>query len=315
MILPELAYKNAKSIDEAISLFQKYKGKGLYLAGGTDIVPQIKLRLHKPKVLIDLKGIDDMKGIAIKEGFLSIGARTTLFELKNDPVVRDNFPALFQSLDATSCETLQMRGTIGGNILQNTRCLFYNQSQDWRKAKGFCFKMGGETCNVVKSARACFANYCSDNVPALLTLSAEVTFSGVGGERRMNLAEIFSGDSRAPFRILSGEILTGIFIPLRKTKGAYEKIRVRDSIDYPLVNAAVSVEGDRCRLSVGAVGPVPFVYDLENTEEDTVAKLTGRIYSDSKPVANTTLSPVYRKKMSGILAKRVIAKVLREGKS
>jgi 4-hydroxybenzoyl-CoA reductase subunit beta len=182
-------------------------------------------------------------------------------------------------------------------------------------AKGFCFKTGGETCNVVPNGRACFANYCSDNVPSLLTLSAEVTLNGIGGERRMNLAEIFTGNGRTPFRILLGEILTRILIPLRKTKGAYEKIRVRDSIDYPLVNAAISVEDGRGKLSIGAVGPVPFVYYLENMKENTVEEIVGRVHSDSRPVANTTLSAAYRKKMSRVLAKRVVAKVLQEEKS
>jgi 4-hydroxybenzoyl-CoA reductase subunit beta len=315
MILPKLAYKRAKSLEEAIHLFQKYDEKAFYLAGGTDMVPQLKLRLHKPTALIDLKNIGDLKGTDVHEGWLSIGANTTLFALKNDPVVREYFPALSESLDATSCETLQMRGTIGGNILQNTRCLFYNKSLEWRKAKGFCLKLGGETCNVAPNSRACFANYCSDNVPSLLTLSAEVTFNGIGGKRRMSLAEIFSGDSRTPFRITPDEILTRILIPLRKTKGAYEKIRVRDSIDYPLVNAAISVEDGRGKLSIGAVGPVPFVYNLKNMKENTVEEITDRVYSDSKPVANTTLPASYRKRMSRVLAKRVVAKVLQEGRS
>ena len=315
MILPKFAYKKAKSIQEAIRLFQKYDEKAFYLAGGTDMVPQLKLRLHEPAALIDLKDIGELKGIAVHEGSLSVGANVTLFELKNNSVVKEYFPALYESLDATSCETLQMRGTVGGNILQNTRCLFYNKSLEWRTAKGFCFKMGGETCNVVPGARACFASYCSDNAPSLLSLSAEVILNGPGGERRTDLAKIFSGESRTPFRITSGEILTRILIPLRKTRGAYEKIRVRDSIDYPLVNAAISVEDGRGKLSIGAVGPVPSVYTLENMNEDTVEKLIGHVYSDSKPVSNTTLPAGYRKRMSRVLAKRVVTKVLKEARS
>jgi 4-hydroxybenzoyl-CoA reductase subunit beta len=315
MILPELMYKKAKSIEDAILMFQKYNKKCFYLAGGTDLVPQLKLRLHKPTALIDLKDIVDLKGINIHKGFLSVGANMTLFELKNNPVVKEYFPALFESLDATSCETLQMRGAIGGNILQNTRCLFYNKSLEWRKAKGFCLKMGGEKCNAVPNSRTCFANYCSDNVPPLLTLSAEVILNGVDGERKMNLEEIFSGDSRTPFRILPGEILTRILIPLRKTKGAYEKNRVRDSIDYPLVNTAISVEDGRGKLSIGAVGPIPYIYNMENMGAHTLEELADCVYSDSKPVANSTLSASYRKSMSRVLVKRIIAKVFKEVES
>jgi 4-hydroxybenzoyl-CoA reductase subunit beta len=312
MILPKLAYKKAKDLEDAIHLFQKYDKNSLYLAGGTDLIPQLKLRLHTPMALIDLKGVADLKGIDVQESWLSIGANTTLFDLKNDPVVKEYFPALFQSLDATSCETLQMRGTIGGNILQNTRCLFYNKSLEWRKAKGFCFKMGGETCNAVPGTRACFAYYCSDNVPPLFTLSAEIILSGVGGERKINLSEIFSRDSKKPFRIMPGEILTRILIPLKKSKGAFEKIRVRGSIDYPLVNAAVSVKNGKGKVSIGGVGPVPFVYNLDNLDTHAMEELADRVYSDSRPVANTTLSASYRKRMSKVLAKRIVANVLQE---
>jgi len=315
MILPRLMYKKAKSINDAIQLFQKNNGNTFYLAGGTDIVPQVKLRLHAIDMLIDLKAIKELTGISVRDGWLSIGANTTLFEIKNHSQVREYFPALFQSLDATSCETLQMRGTIGGNILQNTRCLFYNKSLEWRKAKGFCFKMGGETCNVVPNAKACFANYCSDNAPSLLSLSAEVSLLGINGGRRIKLEEIFSGNSKTPFTILQGEILTAIHIPLRKTKGAYEKLRVRDSIDYPLVSAAFTLENGKGLLSIGAIGARPFLYSLDNMNENTVQDVMERIYNDSKPVANTILPASYRKKMARILAKRVITNVLREAHS
>jgi len=315
MILPRLLYKKAKNLDGAIQLFKKSDGNAFYLAGGTDIVPQLKLKLHNINVLIDLKAIKELKGIATDREWFTIGANTTLFEIKNYPLVKEYFPALFQSLEATSCETLQMRGTIAGNILQNTRCLFYNKSLEWRKAKGFCFKMGGETCNVVPNTQACFANYCSDNAPSLLSLSAEISLVGINGERRIKLEEIFSGNSKTPFTILQGEILTAIHIPLRKTKGAYEKLRVRDSIDYPLVSAAFTLENGKGILSIGAIGARPFLYSLENMNENAVRDVMDRIYNDSKHVANTILPASYRKKMARVLAKRVITNVLREARS
>ncbi len=149
MILPKFEYKKAQSVAEAIALYKEQTGKAQYLAGGTDLIPLVKLRLSTPKAVIDLKGIEELKAISRRDGWLAIGANVTLFDLKNDPLIKKYFPALYESLDATSCETLQMRGTIGGNILQDTRCLQYNQSLEWRTARGFCFKMGGKACNVV----------------------------------------------------------------------------------------------------------------------------------------------------------------------
>jgi 4-hydroxybenzoyl-CoA reductase subunit beta len=315
MILPKFEYKKAKSVAEAVALYNSQKGRARYLAGGTDLIPLIKLRLSAPTAVIDLKDIEELKAVSRKnDGWLAVGANVTLFALKNDPVVREYFPALYESLNATSCETLQMRGTIGGNILQDTRCLLYNQSLEWRKAKGFCWKMGGGTCNVVPNAKACFSNYCSDNTPSLITLSAQLKFVGPKGERTTELEKIFSGDGRRPFTAEPGEILTEILIPLKKTKGAYEKLRVRDSMDYPLAGVAVSAKGSAARACVGGIGLTPRVYDLNNMNEDTIKEAADRMYADAKPVSNTVLSAMYRKKMAGALFKKAIKRALQEGK-
>ncbi|MFH0786929.1 MAG: FAD binding domain-containing protein [Pseudomonadota bacterium] len=314
MILPKFEYKKAQSVAGAIALYKDNKGKARYLAGGTDLIPLVKHRLSTPSAIIDLKGIEELKAVSRRDGRLVIGANVTLFDLKNNPLVKENFPALSESLEATSCETLQMRGTIGGNILQETRCLLYNKSLEWRKARGFCFKMGGETCNVVPNARRCFSNYCSDNAPSLITLSAQVRLVGPLGERTVKLEKLFCGDGRKPFNLLAGEILTEIGIPMKKSKGAYEKLRVRDSMDYPLVGVAVSMIGAKARACVGGVGPAPRVYDLKNLNQTAVEEAVEKASADAKPVMNATLSPAYRKKMVAVLLKRAIKRVLREGK-
>lgn len=315
MVLPKFEYKKAQSVAEAVTLYKQQKGKARYLAGGTDLIPLIKHRLSTPKAVIDLKGIGELKTIDRRDGWLAVGANVTLFDLKNDPVTGTYFPALYESLDATSCETLQMRGTIGGNILQDTRCLEYNQSLEWRTARGFCLRMGGSECNVVKGARTCFANYCSDNAPALITLSAELTLVGPEGERTVKLGSLFTGDGIKPFALEAGEILTQILIPMKKTKGAYEKLRVRDSIDYPLVGVAVSAAGAKVRVCVGGVGLAPQVYDLKNAGDAAAVKeVADKASADARPVANATLTPAYRKKMVGVLLKRAVKRAFAEGK-
>ena len=314
MILPKCEYRKAENIGKAIAFYESYNGQVRYLAGGTDLIPLVKLRLSTPMAIIDLKGIEGLKAISHQGGWLVIGANVTLFELKNNNTVREYFPALYESLDATSCETLQMRGTIGGNILQDTRCLLYNKSLEWRTARGFCFKMGGETCNVVPNARACFSNYCSDNALSLMALSASVKLAGPQGEREMKLEKIFSGDGRTPFTLMPGEILTEILIPMKRSKGAYEKLRVRDSMDYPLLGVSVSVKGNTGRVCIGGIGPIPLVYNLKNINDSTFKDVAEKAYSSTRPVSNTTLSPVYRKKMVSVIIQRAIKRVLKEGK-
>ena len=311
MILPKFEYKRARSIAEAVDLYNHYNGQARYLAGGTDLVPRLKLRLFKPAALIDLKPVGELSTLSRDKRWLVIGANVALFQLKQDPTVQEYFPALAAALEATSCETLQMRGTLGGNIIQDTRCLQFNKSLEWRTARGFCWKMGGPACNVVPKAQDCFANYSSDNAPALLSLSAQIKLAGPGGERTIKLEKLFSGDSRRPLALKPGEILTQILLPLEKTQGTYEKLRVRDSMDYPLVGVAVSLKGSSARVCVGGVGPTPRVYQLNKLDETSIKDGAGQAVADAKPVMNAVLSPAYRKKMVGVLFKRAIKKAQR----
>lgn len=313
MILPKFTYAKPKSIDESIELYKRYDGRVCYLAGGTDVIPLAKQRLVAPDVVIDLKNIEELKTIEKNDNWLTIGANVTLFDLKKYPLTREFFKGLYESLDETSCETLQMRGTIGGNILQNTRCLFYNKSIEWRTARGFCFKMGGTLCNAVPNGNVCFSNYCSDNALSLITLSTELEFVGLKGKRRVAIENIFSGNGVKPFNLEPGEILTRICIPLEKNRGAYEKLRVRGSIDYPLISVAVALKGDGGKVSIGGVGPAPLSYHLNNTEEGSIEELAQTAYSDVKTVANTVLTPSYRKRMARVLVRRVIKRALQEG--
>lgn len=313
MILPRFEYKKARSIAEAIDVYKDFNGSAQYLAGGTDLIPIIKLRLSTPAAVIDLKHINELKTISREGRSLIIGANVTLFELKSNPMIKEYFPCLFESLEATSCETLQMRGTIGGNILQNTRCLQYNKSLDWRKARGLCYKMGGKTCNVVANAKTCFSNYCSDNAPSLIVLGAQVKLSGPEGTRVIKLEKLFSGNGKMPFNIKPGEILTQINLPLKKTKGAYEKLRVRDSMDYPLVGVAVSIESSKARACVVGIGPAPRIYEIKDVNGKTIKTTADKAYEDAKPVLNATLSPLYRKRMVGVLLKRAFKKLEQGG--
>lgn len=312
MILPKFEYNRPKTIKKALQFYQTHGGNAAYLSGGTDLVPRIKQRVVKPTVVIDLKGIKGLDKIEHSRSWLKIGTNVTLYELRNHSLVRDAFPALYDSLESTSCETLQMRGTIGGNLLQNTRCLFYNKSDEWRKAKGYCLKMGGQVCNAVKGSKMCFANYASDNAPALITLHAEVKLVGIDGERQIPLEAIFSGISDLPFTIKSGEILSHVLIPVKNTRGGYLKIRVRDSMDYPLVGVAVSQVNKKGCVAVGAIGGKPLRFDFSENEVGWGERIAREASDSVKPVANTVLSPAYRKKMAGILVKRIARKLSEE---
>jgi 4-hydroxybenzoyl-CoA reductase subunit beta len=312
MILPEFEYRRPKTIKNALQFYQTHGGNAVYLSGGTDLVPRIKQRVEKPTVVIDLKGVKGLDKIEHSRSWLKVGGNVTLYDLRNHPLVREAFPVLYDSLEATSCETLQMRGTIAGNLLQNTRCIFYNKSDEWRKAKGFCLKMGGQVCNAVKGSKMCFANYTSDNAPALITLHAEVKLVGIDGERQIPLEAIFSGKSDLPYTIKPDEILSHVLIPVKNTRGGYLKIRVRDSMDYPLLGVAVSVVNEKGCVAVGAIGGKPLRFDFSKNEVGWGERIAREASDSVRPVANTVLSPAYRKKMAGVLVKRIARKLAEE---
>lgn len=313
MISTKFEYRNPGTVQEAIRMYEEYQGRALYLGGGTDLMPRVKLGLEKPKVVIDLKRIQTLASINDEGEWIRVGSLVRIFQLKQHKIVEEYFPALRESLEATSCETLQMRGTIGGNILQNTRCLFYNQSEFWRKSKGFCLKMGGGQCNAVSGAKKCFANYCSDNAVALSTLAAELEFSGPEGDRRIALDELYSNKSGAPFQNRPGEILTSVFITGKKTKGGYEKLRVRGSIDYPLLGVAISAWNGVARIAVGAIGPKPYLVETTPTAGDALTEAVNEILKHAIPVGNTVLDPDYRKRMIPVMARRLLNRVTEEG--
>ncbi len=314
MIAAQFEFKSPQSIEEAVRLYRNFQGQAVYLSGGTDLVPRLKLGLEKPKAVIDLKPISALSSIEDQGDEIRIGALARLFDLKGNSLVGEYVPALEASLEATSCESLQMRGTIGGNLLQNTRCLFYNQSEFWRKAKGFCVKMGGESCNVIPGAKTCFANYCSDNAPALCTVSARVELVGPDGERTVGVEDLYSGKSGKPFSLTPGEILTAVLIPKKKSVGGYEKLRVRGAVDYPLLGVACSIVDGTAKIAVGAVGAKPLVADMPAPGPDARDAAIETLVKHAKPVGNTVVDPDYRKRMIPVLTARLVNRVMEGAK-
>ncbi|MEW6138030.1 MAG: FAD binding domain-containing protein [Thermodesulfobacteriota bacterium] len=312
MISSKFYYRSPSDVQEAISLYQEFQGKAVYLSGGTDLIPRLKLGLQRPRAVIDLKRIRTLTETDDQGEWVRIGALVRIFNLSQNELVASFFPALKASLQATSCETLQMRGTIGGNLLQDTRCLFYNQSEFWRKSKGFCLKMGGESCNAVPGARACFANYCSDNAMALCTLSALIELAGPDGTRRLPLEDLYGGTAQNPFTLHEGEILTAILVPKRRSAGGYEKLRLRGSIDYPLLGLAFSVVDGTGKLAVGAVGARPYVAGVTQPFQESIEEAIETVLRQLRLAANAVLDPAYRKRMIPVLARRLVKKVLGE---
>jgi 4-hydroxybenzoyl-CoA reductase subunit beta len=175
-----------QTVGEAVRLLADHGPEAMVIAGGTDVVPNLQMRLFAPRVLVDLKPLRMLSGIEFseREG-LRIGALTTLTQLLAVPVVREKFPVLASALATIAGPLQRNMGTLGGNLCLETRCRWYNQSHLWRTALGGCLKKDGPICHVAPGGTFCWAAWSGDSAPALLTLDAEIEIAGTSGTRRI----------------------------------------------------------------------------------------------------------------------------------
>src|SRR5512142_44338 len=234
MALPDFKLLRPCSIEEAVELLAKHAGNVQIIAGGTDLIPSMRQGLFAPEYLLDLKQVDELRGITERRGVeVVIGALTPLSTLEDSEFIRRNFPVLHEAVRTVASPILRNMGTIGGNICLDTRCLWYNQSLAWRKSCGFCIKKDGDLCHVAPGGNKCWAAFSGDTPPALLCLDAELEIVGPSGQRRLALAEFYTGIGDDYRKLQKDEIVTRVFLPAASAgyRGVYRKLRIRGSID------------------------------------------------------------------------------------
>jgi 4-hydroxybenzoyl-CoA reductase beta subunit len=326
MTLPRFQYLAPKTLEEALDLMSRYNGGLEVVAGGTEILGRLKHRLVNPSHVMSLKGVQGLSGIRKEGSELVIGSMTTLREIARSPAVAKASRAVAQAADAVAAPPIQNVGTVGGNLLQNTRCLQYNQPELTRKASGLCIKTGGRTCLAVKGGKRCLSVYQGDLAPALAACGATVKLEKTGASRILAVPELFSGSGQSPFTVDKQELLTEVRIPLPagRCSSCYKKLRLRGSLDYPLASAAVFLslkKGviDESRLVIGACGP-SLVSVTEGAsllkgkapKDADIKKIAEKASKAGEPVDNLSLPAAYRRKMFKILAARAIDEALRD---
>lgn len=250
--LPKFQFAEPATVAEAVQLVAAHEpGQALYVAGGTDLVPNMKHGLFTPELVVSLRQVAELRGIRVEaHGGLRIGAMTTLAEVSGNAEVIARAPALAQAAGLVSGPQLRNMGTLGGNVMLDTRCQWYNQTHFWRQSLGYCMKKDGTECHVVKGGSRCVAAASNDTAPALMTLDAELVFQGPGGAQTMTVDELWQPDGIWNKRVGRQDLLVEIRVPPAPGhRGAYGKLRDRGSIDFPLFGVAV-------RLDLGADGAV-----------------------------------------------------------
>ena len=321
MSVPAFQLLRPRNLDAAVSLLAKHAGDVKVIAGGTDLLPSMKQKLFTPPFLLDLRGVDELRGIRpMPDGSVTIGALTTLAQIEHSPLIRRDYSVLYQAAKTVASPVLRNMGTLGGNICLDTRCLWYNQSLLWRKSCGFCLKKDGDLCHVAPSSKICWAAFSGDTPPALLCLGVEVEIAGTNGVRRVPIAEFYVNDGIVRLHLSASEIVARICIPATSQgwHGSYEKLRVRGSIDYPLAGVAVALKFrqgrvEDARMAITAVNPAPhLVKDVDRTLlgmevnaelAEQIGELAGRT---AKPLTTSALTPEYRREMVRVFARRAV---------
>ena len=311
MRLPKFRYVEPESIKEVSTILLDEPGAKI-LAGGTDILPNMKHRVELPTVVVNIKKIPKLNSIRQDNGDIRIGALAPLKKVYESPIISENLSALASAASSVGSYHHQTMGTIGGNICQQNRCKYFNQSQWWRSSRPTCYKAGGEICHVVNKKQICYSTYCGDVAPALLVLDARIMVQSKNNSREIPLHMLFSGNGKTPLNFEEGEILTEIIIPGEAKDGfsTYIKSANRESIDFPIVGTAfwASMEKKEYRVAFTAVDRKPLrghgVEDFlkgKNLSEELIEE-AGQIASkEASPVKTSTYSPSYKRKMMGLL--------------
>lgn len=316
-LMPEFKLHRPTTIEEAVQLRSETDGS-LYFAGGTDMIVNVRRGIEQPTALIDLSAIEEPEQITEDSDGLHISAAVTLKTVSQDPRVLKDFTAISEAATAVAGPTHQAYGTIGGNLCLDTRCLFYNQSEWWRKSNDYCLKKNGAICHVAPGGKRCFATFSGDLAPAALIYNAEVDLVGPNGRRRVPLTDVYRNDGMNHLALEPGELLTVLHLPKSESKirSSYEKARVRGSIDFPLAGAAVWIKQssgkvNELRIALTAVNPYPhLVRGLETFSgaalNDTVLdQIADIVQSQAQPMKTTTVNPWYRRRVVGAIARRL----------
>jgi 4-hydroxybenzoyl-CoA reductase subunit beta len=320
--LPAFALRQPSSVAEAVALLADLGPGAKVLAGGTDLLPNMKHELVTPEVVVSLARVGELRGIHREaDGTLALGALTSLAEVAASDEVARHAPALAQAAGLVASPQLRRMGTLGGNVLLDTRCRYYNRSFFWRSALGFCLKKDGTECHVVPGASRCVAAASADTVPALVSLDAVLEIEGAAGRRRVPIEELFGSDGAAS-RLAPGEVLVSVRVPPTPPghRGAYGKLRERGSIDFPLIGVAVRLDLDaggrveRGDLVVTALAARPkrvaraaaLVGTRPGSPEfhDAVRDVAGAAHRQCSTLANVPGDPVWRREMVPVYVTR-----------
>jgi 4-hydroxybenzoyl-CoA reductase subunit beta len=320
-LLPDFQLARPRAVAAAVAACRAHAGSR-FLAGGTDLLVNMRRGLGSPALLIDLAGIEELTRVSMSAAGVRIGAGVTLAAFADEPCVQ-RYRALVEAAQLVAAPGHRAMGTLGGNLCLDTRCIYYNQSEWWRRANGFCLKRGGEICHVAPQGARCHAAFCGDLAPALIVLRALVEIAGPDGRRRMALDELYVEDGMTHLALAPDELVVAVHLPPAPPVSTYEKLRVRGAIDFPLAGVAMALtkaNGAVADLRVALTGTNSRPFLLDGTDafagqpidEKALAHLDKLVQKQVQPMRTTSISSHYRRLAAAALAQRLVERLFAE---
>jgi len=314
--MPPFEVHLPKTAAEAVSLRATLQ-ESMYVAGGTDLLPNLKHRLHAPEHLIGLTDVAGLADISLQDdGTLLVGALATLDAIATSETVQSEVPGLAQAAGSVAGPQHRKMGTIGGNVMLDTRCLFYNQTREWRQALGNCLKKDGDWCHVIGSKKACVAAQSSDTVPLLIALDARLQVRTTPDTcEEVPLRGLYTKDGRFErvHTLPHTALVEAVKVPPRATghRSVYRKIRSRAAVDYPQLGVAISgsFDGEVCtslEVVIGAMMPQPKrLKHMDKAvgqvlDDALIEDLATHGFKQVRPQTNIHGSPQWRRHMARI---------------
>ena len=321
--LPSFTYLQPKTLKEALAMKADAGPEGMYVAGGTDLYPNMKRRHQEPKVVITLMAVPELR----RADEHTIGSCVTLTDLSASSV-RRSAPAVAHAAELVSTPLLRNMGTLGGNLCLDTRCNYYNQTYEWRKAIDFCMKKDGHICWVAPSSPRCWAVSSSDVAPVMVALGADYVLVGPGGERVVPAARFYHNDGINYLTKQPDEVLAAVRLPRADGWDAvYHKLRRRGSFDFPVLGVAAWVRWDggrvaEARIVLGGVASWPQEVPeagaaLAGTDlsDEAIAAAADAAYRPAKPMDNTDFDLSWRKQMTRVYVTRALEELRQRRKA
>ena len=325
MILAPFELHRPDTLAEALALAAVHAGDFDWIAGGTDLLQNYKNRLNARGHVISVERIEELGGV----GESRLGAMTRLTRLAEDPSVRERWPGLAEAAGSVASPLVRNSGTLGGNLLVENRCYWFNQTPFWRSTKGSCLKAESDECRVIPQKEVCYAAYSGDLAPVLMTLGASLDLASAAGRRTIALADFFRGDGIERNVKRPEEIVVAVILPPEAAtlRSGYEKLRHRDTLDYPEVGVAaalgVDAEGrlEVLRCAHTAVDTVPRLVDysgeiagrpLSEIDESIAARVAADMEENAQPSRNTSMPVGYRKKMVRVFLEKLLRRLAAE---